>query len=236
MNNKRWEESTHYEILEVATNASGREIHAAYLKARETYSPDSPALYTMFTPEEARELLKLIDDAYNTLGNLAKRQEYDLKLARKGHPAFKNQAPAGQTESATPIKPISTNNILSEEGAVLRDSKPLAPTNSLPEGFAKTRFGVYEINSGFENELKVCEECDGQMLQKLRQYKKVSLEQLSDATRISKSFLAALESNAYDALPAQVFIRGFVLQYARALGAPDKLADAYMKRLRQAHK
>lgn len=236
MSNKRWEESTHYEILEVGPTASGREIHAAYLKARETYSPDSPALYTMFTPEEARELLKLIDEAYNTLGNLAKRQEYDLQLARKGHPAFRSLSPVETAETAMPLKPISSSRIGGEEGALLKEPRSALGTNALPEGFAKTRFGIYEVNLGFEKELATLDECDGSHLQKLRQYKKVSLEQLSDATRISKSFLAALESNAYDALPAQVFVRGFVLQLARALGGPDKLADAYMKRLRQSHK
>src|SRR5690242_16165078 len=81
-------EANYYEILEVAPSATGREVHMAYMRAKETYSPGSPALYTMFTPDEARQLLKMIDEAFSVLSNQTKRQEYDLSLARRGHPAF----------------------------------------------------------------------------------------------------------------------------------------------------
>src|SRR5438045_2686451 len=88
MSNNRGDESSYYEILEIEPTASGRDVHTAYMRAKETYSPDSPALYTMFTPEEARELLKMIEEAFTVLSNQVKRQEYDLSLARRGHPAF----------------------------------------------------------------------------------------------------------------------------------------------------
>lgn len=237
MSAKRWDESTFYEILEVEPGASGREVHAAYMRAKDTYSPESPALYTMFTPEEARELLKMIDEAFSVLSNQGRRAEYDLGLAKKGHPAFlgllkkeplRVEPPSQPAPVASP-KPI----IVGEEGAVLKSVKAPGQKDELPEGFAKTRFGVYELNPLLERELLSIEECDGSFIQKLRQYKKINFDQLSDATRISKSYLAAIESNAYDALPAPVFVRGFVLQICRTLGVPDRLADAYMKRFRK---
>jgi curved DNA-binding protein CbpA len=246
-------EANYYEILEVAPSASGRDVHMAYMRAKETYSPDSPALYTMFTPEEARQLLKMIDEAFSVLSNQAKRQEYDLSLARRGHPAFSSLLLKAKEEKPRPVlvhqTPTSAHaapvaharagaaagpRIIGEEGAVLKGTRAAGGKSDLPSGFARTRFGIYEINGAFEGELSQVEECDGSTIQKLRQYKKVNLDQLSDATRVSKSYLAAIESNAYDALPAAVFVRGFVLQVVRTLGAPDRLVDAYMKHFRKA--
>ena len=106
----------------------------------------------------------------------------------------------------------------SDEAAVLKKARPMHSGDF--RRFRRTRFGVYELNTDFENEMTNIEECDGSFIQKIRQYKKVSLEQLADATRISKSNLNALESNGYEALPAPVFVRGFVLQVARTLAFP----------------
>ena len=73
----------YYEILEVATDAPDHEIRAAYLRAKDTYSPDSPALYSMFTKEEAEQLQDLIEEAFLVLGDQSKRQKYDMKLMGK---------------------------------------------------------------------------------------------------------------------------------------------------------
>jgi cytoskeletal protein RodZ len=54
----------------------------------------------------------------------------------------------------------------------------------------------------------------------------VSLEEISRATRIPLRFLEALEAEQFAALPAPVFIRGFIRAYCEAVGAPveDALA------------
>jgi len=102
MSGRRADESSYYEILEIDPSASGREVHMAYMRAKETYSPESPALYTMFTPDEARQLLKMIDEAFSVLSNQMKRQEYDLTLARKGHPSFSGLLKNAQPEKLEP--------------------------------------------------------------------------------------------------------------------------------------
>lgn len=241
MNIRRWEESTFYEILEVDPGASGREVHSAYVRAKDTYSPESPALYTMFTPDEARELLKMIDEAFSVLSNQSRRNEYDLALAKRGHPAFLGllqKEPLRAVEEPTraaklAAMPHTPKPAPKQETESARSSRTAGGREELPEGFARSKFGVYEVNSLLEKELLSLEECDGSFIQKIRQYKKVNFDQLSDATRITKSYLAAIENNAYDALPAPVFVRGFVLQICRTLGAPDRIADAYMKRFRR---
>ncbi|NJL25090.1 MAG: hypothetical protein HC902_07890 [Calothrix sp. SM1_5_4] len=102
--------------------------------------------------------------------------------------------------------------------------------DDLPAGFARTKFSVYEVKPELEAELQAAEQWDGRLLQKARLYKGVTLEQMSDEIRVTKTTLIALESDDLDMLPVAVFTRGFVVQFARILGLNDrKIADAYMK-------
>jgi transcriptional regulator with XRE-family HTH domain len=58
----------------------------------------------------------------------------------------------------------------------------------------------------------------GEELRKEREVRGISLKEISDATKISKRFLEAIERNDHKTLPAPVFTRGFVREYARYLG------------------
>ncbi len=58
----------------------------------------------------------------------------------------------------------------------------------------------------------------GEELKREREIRGISLKEISDETKISKRFLEALERNDHKTLPAPVFTRGFVRQYARYLG------------------
>jgi hypothetical protein len=58
----------------------------------------------------------------------------------------------------------------------------------------------------------------GEELRREREIRGISLKEISDATKISKRFLEALERNDHRTLPAPVFTRGFVREYARYVG------------------
>ena len=131
----------------------------------------------MFSKEEARELLALIEEAFSTLSHQARRAAYDQKLTREANAKAPSSAdlpdfdPHGQEEKLDlPIEP-----------------ELAAPpkVDTVPEGFAKTKFGVYEVDLELEAEVAAMESLDGQVLQKMRMYKKITLEQVSDVTRIS---------------------------------------------------
>ncbi len=78
------ENTNYYEVLEVAYDAPQHEVHKAYTRAKATYAQDNPALYSMFTRDEARDLLKLIEEAYAVLGNHGLRRNYDDSLMKAG--------------------------------------------------------------------------------------------------------------------------------------------------------
>jgi len=58
----------------------------------------------------------------------------------------------------------------------------------------------------------------GQWLRETREGKRLSLEQVEEATRIRHKFLQALEEGNHAALPTPVHVRGFLRNYAQYLG------------------
>ncbi|OGP91200.1 MAG: hypothetical protein A2156_02750 [Deltaproteobacteria bacterium RBG_16_48_10] len=74
---KRIEEQTYYEILEVAPDATSREIQQAYEHARETFHNDSVAVYSLFSEQEIKKIQSMIEEAYGVLMDEALRKNYD---------------------------------------------------------------------------------------------------------------------------------------------------------------
>jgi cytoskeleton protein RodZ len=58
----------------------------------------------------------------------------------------------------------------------------------------------------------------GPRLRAAREARNLSVEQAADDTRIALRFLQALEREEFDALPAPVYVRGFLRSYANYLG------------------
>ena len=72
----------------------------------------------------------------------------------------------------------------------------------------------------------------GRYLQSMRLEKKISLEKVSEETRIAVSNLQLIEKEALEALPDKVFVKGFLRSYARAIGADgDDAIELYEARL-----
>lgn len=59
-------------------------------------------------------------------------------------------------------------------------------------------------------------------LEEIRKRNGVSLEQISDRTKISTRFLRAIETEEFEKLPGGVFNTNYIRQYAVAIGAPEK--------------
>lgn len=238
--------TNYYDILEVPATASQSEIHKAYQRAKATYSQDNPALYSMFSREEARELLKMIEEAFAVLGNHSLRRSYDESLA-KGETFDANDpssaapnhasAAASATSLPNPAQVVSAHEALPDftgPEPVLSEARtrkdPYNNKAALPPGMGRTALSTYKVDDSFEAELGAISSFDGEMLRKTRVYKNISIDKMSEATRISRTYLTAVEGNDFKALPAAVFVRGFVIQVARVLGLDEnKVATSYMK-------
>jgi cytoskeletal protein RodZ len=68
----------------------------------------------------------------------------------------------------------------------------------------------------------------GQFLRRQRQAKRMSIEEISRATRVPASSVERIEADRFDELPGEVFVRGFIRSYARAVGvAPEDVLARY---------
>lgn len=196
----------YYDILELASDSAQHEVTKAYERAKNTYSGDNTAIYTIFSEQEARELMVLIEEAYAVLGNQTLRSIYDQRLL-SGH---------------------FHNSELSYE-AILSVSRQLFPEPKLEEKKAH-----YDVDTTFENEIATCAQWNGEFLKKVRDYKKISTKRISEITKINSYYVTAIEKMDQENLPAPVFIRGYVVQIAKVLGLDDKkVADSYMKVLKE---
>ena len=72
----------------------------------------------------------------------------------------------------------------------------------------------------------------GADLRKIREARGMSLRHIAAVTKIGLRFLEYVEEDRFALLPAAVYLRGFLLEYARLVGIdPRRTADAYMSRL-----
>lgn len=62
----------------------------------------------------------------------------------------------------------------------------------------------------------------GSYLRKERDVRGLSVAEIAQSTRIPVRLLRHLENDDFDELPADVFVRGYLRAYARALGIPDQ--------------
>ena len=203
---------SYYDILELTADATPQEIRSAYLRLKSSYSKDNVANYSVYTREETDEMLQKIEESYLILSNPERRKAYDL--SHQGHSSVNTHAEhySFRAEAIpTPVMPSITG----------------AP---VVNPYADPFFTQNESDS-FSSE----QEWSGSAIRRARESKRISIEDLSDYTRISKSYLTALEEEAYQKLPAVVYVRGFLQQVSKRLKLPaDVVVQKYIERLKAA--
>ena len=74
-------------------------------------------------------------------------------------------------------------------------------------------------------------EFSGAQLRKVREGLGLTLAEVAQRTRIRPKQLESIEAEAFDKLPQRVFVRGFVMAYARELKLdPERVWASYGKR------
>ena len=219
------DEKNYYEILEVPTDASSEEVYQGYVKAKNTYSHDSIALYSLMTKEECDRILELVEEAYSILSDPDKRIKY-------------NQARSISTpdreflmkEESTPLPTFQPQRTPPPPRTPVSSTKGM-----MSKIVANKRFSLDFIpNPEIEKRIEQTVEFTGSFLKEIREYKNVDLHRMSDMTKISKSYLKSIEEENQSNLPSLVYVRGFVYQYAKCLKLnPDMVATSYINYLKK---
>ncbi|MBI2608791.1 MAG: helix-turn-helix domain-containing protein [Deltaproteobacteria bacterium] len=82
----------------------------------------------------------------------------------------------------------------------------------------------------FESEMNQKEFFTGEFLRQVREFRKISLDEIADKTRVGKNYLRAIEEEDLDVFPALVYLKGFLRQYSKYIGLnPEKVVAGYVK-------
>jgi curved DNA-binding protein CbpA len=202
---KSVEMQNYYEVLEVSRGAGPEEIERAYRIASATWSKGSLALYSLFDEHDAAIIRERIGDAYRTLSDEAARRAYDLD-------AFDEPYDPEDLEGADPHVGAAR-----ESSADVFDAMDAALD-------AKLEDGVEQVDS-----------FDGPVLRRIRMQRGIEIADIADTTKVSRAYLRCIEDEDWSALPAPVYVRGFVSAYAKAVGLdPKQVAASYMPRFEEA--
>ena len=199
-------DETHYDVLEIGPGASEEEIRKAYKRAQEMYAPSSMVVYTLFTADELAELHERLHLAYQTIIDPRTRHAYDLELLA--------EAPAPEAASEQDAAPRSSHNpgVRPAPTAPAPTSRPEMPTG-LPADITLRDDTVFT----------------GDTLRRVRTHRDIDLRDISDHTKISLMNLRYIEDMHYDQLPAPVYVRGFLREYAKYLRLPaKKVVETYL--------
>jgi cytoskeletal protein RodZ len=223
-------------MLGIARRASQEDIRKAFDLCKHTYRDDSLATYSLFSADESKEIFSLMAQAYEILNDPSSRLEYDNYLSQKEGRSRKDNEGARMVASMIGVgKESKTGTRAHLRKAEAADSLTSTKTKKTAPRRAKS----VEMDEGSEsddrvkNMLESVDTITGAVLKKIRTMLGVSLEDLSERTKIRKTYLQYLEDEEYEFLPAPVYIKGFVTNVATCLGLPTKrAADEYMEAYR----
>jgi flagellar biosynthesis protein FlhG len=84
-------------------------------------------------------------------------------------------------------------------------------------------------------EITAATQFSGPLLRQIREAVGVELREIAERSKIGMAYLQALEGEVFAKLPAPVYVRGFLAEYARVLGLdPDRVKQSYLERYRGA--
>jgi flagellar biosynthesis protein FlhG len=115
-----------------------------------------------------------------------------------------------------PVVPPNDTTPVSRAPAKSEDPATLAARPAMPDIGPRTEFS-------------------GPLLRQIREAVGVELREIAERSKIGMAYLQALEAEVFHKLPAPVYVRGFLAEYARALGLDaERVKQTYLDRYRAA--
>jgi curved DNA-binding protein CbpA len=206
---KKLIEQTFYDLLGIEFDASSFEINRAYKESYQLYHEDSLVSYSLFSREEREEILAKLDEAYSTLIDEKKRSQYDQSLMGCGvlKEGTKSQNGRRTTGLTSDSEHPRSNTIL----AIRDELKARVSSNTVIQ------------------EILTHDVLRGKDLKTIREELGVSLEIVTEMTKIRKIFLCAIEEDEYEKAPSGTFLKSYVKAYAQSIGLDaDSVASGYL--------
>lgn len=169
-----------------------------------------------------------VGDSIGTVEEVEVELEVTSPLAAGGSAA----AHPPSTDPSHPAEPLRGAEPMRATEPLVRERGPRAASPALvidrdvPVGELRRLFDVYGPTGTF--------------LTAARELRRLDLEGLSQATKINRRFLEAIEAENFEGLPASAFVRGYLRTLTRLLelpvteGEPDEVVEGYMARFHRA--
>ncbi len=202
---KKLSEKNYYDLLGISLYATNDDIEKAYEKARKIFRADSLALYSLMDVDEIEEITERIERAYKVLISSESRKLYDDSL-----------------DQVIELNRKEMNGIMPENEFENHEQEISVVDNA-------TDVAQKEIQD-MPDKSSDPESYDGKGLKDFRISKGIELESISLRTKISKRQLGFIEENNISKLPALIYMKGFIKEYAKCIGLdPDLVLENYLK-------
>ena len=153
---KSWREQDYYEILEISHKATEEEIRVAYETLHTIYTPNSPGITILFTPDEVKEIHDKVEEAYRVLRDPRSQRDYDLVLRGEGTlPAFPppSATVTHRTLSTEEIRGALGDSEITWSGEQLRNIRQYLSL-VLDEVAAQTKIGKHNLKMIEEEDIE----------------------------------------------------------------------------------
>jgi flagellar biosynthesis protein FlhG len=194
----------HYDLLEVPPTASFEDIRRANRRLRDIYGAESVVISGLYDAATLEAVHRRFDLAYTTLMDAAKRKDYDMELFPDGIPTSPQPEPGSAGAAGA----------LPRARPKTEDPIALAARPAMPELGPDTEYS-------------------GALLRQIREARGIELREIAERSKVGMAYLQALEAENFAKLPAAVYVRGFLVEYAKVLGLDvERVKDSYLLRLR----
>ncbi len=212
---------TYYEIMGLDKGCSTHDIQVAYELVKGIYNLKSPTIRGLFNEESLYIYNSLLSEIYLNLVDPEKRKEYDMEESSK---KLKSSLPENFSMKDTLKKYArqkKPNKIFEKRDIFGREADQQAEDISIDKS------GINDIFAKYETDV-FC----GEYLAEIRESLGISTKQMSDLTKISVFVIKSIEDDYYTKLPAEIYVKGFLASYCKALGFEkwmvDKVVEDYL--------
>jgi flagellar biosynthesis protein FlhG len=194
-----------YNLLEVDPTATVEEVRRANRRVRDVYAKGGLLAGGLYNEARLTELHATVDEAYETLMDPVRRKAYDQALFPGGVPVPR----AGEDSDSAPLADSQ------DADGIASPQVPEVPRPPAPVIDPDTEF-------------------TGGLMRRVRESLGIDLRAVSERTKIGIGYLSAIEDEDFAKLPAVVYVRGFLIDYARQLRLDgDRLLATYLERYKR---
>ncbi|MDX8392900.1 MAG: helix-turn-helix domain-containing protein, partial [Mariprofundaceae bacterium] len=198
-------------VLRLSPQASKLEIINAYRSVTLTFRNDSLAVYSLYGEDDLETIRQQIDVAYAILSDREKRDAYDQQ--RRDNLCL-HTAPEKEKKTVQQHASKKTENTVQE-----------ASDNVVN---LRSKVQQMDYDPELERRIRSATSFPGTMLREVREYRGLSLHDLAGHTRISMSYLKAIEAENDTCLPEVAYLKGYLAQYAAEIGLePHRVVQGY---------